>query len=725
MTKRLWAGAALALASGVAARAQAPSVPAPSAPAQSATAGATVEQVQVVAGAQPKQTRIDRTVYNVAHDLQATSGTAADVLATVPSVDVDQDGNVTLRGDPNVTILVDGKPSAQFAGATRGLSLQQFPASEIDHIEVLTAPPAQYKAEGSGGVINIVTKKRRAAGTSGAGQFLIGDKRRYVAGLDGAENVGPLRLSGGVVLRRDAKERITDDNRVTDDPVLGPQAGVEHIDEQFRRFIPSAKGEIGYDFNAKRSLTASFSTRQLTGDRYFDQSDQTGPVGAPADSLSLRHSDGHEWAIDGSEGLRFDQTLGKGETLSLGVQRSATGERERYFYTNTYPLPPAPVTYDDLHLGLDLAKTEVSADYTRPIGAAGELKAGYDLEDDRNAYDNWGHTYDPVTGQPVLDPNVSNDFRYRQRVDAWYGQVQGPFKDWRVQAGVRIETAHIDTYAITTGQTGGRNDFGVYPSLHLDRALSDTATLSFAASRRVTRPDPEALNPFIDHQDIHNLRAGNPNLLPQDTLDYEVGYNDSRGAISYGATAYYRFDRNKVTDIVEPVSDDVVLSTKANLPKSRSGGMEFSFNGKLGQALSYALSGNLFWTEIDATGLGQAGLASTTGANLKASLDYRVTAADTAQISFSRTDKRLTPQGWIGAIDLVNVGYKHQFTPSLAVVLTVTDLFDGQRQTRYVDTPALHDVYVRHQLGRIALFGLTYTFGASKKGKGNGFQYDQ
>jgi outer membrane receptor protein involved in Fe transport len=715
MTKRFWAGAALVLASGVAARAQAPSAPAP----------ATVEQVQVVAGAQPKQTRIDRTIYNVSHDLQATSGTAADVLANVPSVDVDQDGNVTLRGDPNVTILVDGKPSAQFAGATRGLSLQQFPASEIDHIEVLTAPPAQYKAEGSGGVINIVTKKRRAAGTSGAGQFLIGDKRRYVFGLDGAENIGPLRLSGGVTLRRDAKERITDDNRITVDPVLGPQAGKEHIDEQFRRFIPSAKGEIGYDFNAKQTLTASFSHRELTGDRYFDQSDQTGPVGAPVTALSLRHSDGHEWAIDASEGLRFDQTLGKGETFSLGVQRSATGERERYFYTNTFPLPPSPQTNDDLHLGLNLVKTEVSADYSRPTGAEGELKAGYDLEDDRNAYDNWGHTYDLVTGLPVLNPNVSNDFRYRQRVDAWYGQVQGPFRDWRAQAGVRIETARIDTYAITTGQTGGRNDFGVYPSLHLDRMLSDTANLSFAFSRRVTRPDPEALNPFIDHQDIHNLRAGNPDLLPQDTLDYEAAYTDSRGALSYGATAYYRFDRNKVTDVVEPVSDDVVLSTKANLPKSRSAGVEFSLNGKLGQALSYALSGNLFYTQIDASGLGQAGLSSTTGFNLKASLDYRLTTADTAQVSFTRTDKRLTPQGWIGAINLVNIGYKHQLTPSLAVALTVTDLFDGQRQTRYVDTPALHDVYVRHQLGRIALLGLTYTFGGSKKAKGNGFQYDQ
>ena len=131
MKRVVCAGAALALGFGGPVRAQAPAAP------------SVVGGVEVIAGAAPKQTRIDRTVYAVSRDLQATSGTAADVLANVPSVDVDQDGNVSLRGDPNVTILVDGKPSAEFAGATRGLSLQQVPASEIDHIEVLTAPPAQ------------------------------------------------------------------------------------------------------------------------------------------------------------------------------------------------------------------------------------------------------------------------------------------------------------------------------------------------------------------------------------------------------------------------------------------------------------------------------------------------------------------------------------------------------------------------------------------------------
>ncbi len=193
---------------------------------------------------------------------------------------------------------------------------------------------------------------------------------------------------------------------------------------------------------------------------------------------------------------------------------------------------------------------------------------------------------------------------------------------------------------------------------------------------------------------------------------------------TYGVTAYYRFDRNSVTDIVQPISDDVVLTTKANLPKSRSAGLELTARGKLSADLSYNLSGELFSSQIDATALGATGLKSTTGFNMKASLDWRPTSADTAQISFSRSDRRLTPQGSVGAINLVNLGFKHQLRPDLAAVVTVTDAFDGQKQHRIITTPQLRDDYFRHQFGRIAYVGLVYTFGGPARSKSEGFDYE-
>jgi hypothetical protein len=136
------------------------------------------------------------------------------------------------------------------------------------------------------------------------------------------------------------------------------------------------------------------------------------------------------------------------------------------------------------------------------------------------------------------------------------------------------------------------------------------------------------------------------------------------------------------------------------------------------------VSGNGFYNQIDATALGYPGLRSTTGLNLKAKLDYRPAAADSAQVIFTRTDKRLTPQGSVSAVNIVNLGYKHTLTSALSAVATVSDLFNGQRYQRYASTPTLTQVYERSVVGRVVWFGLTYAAGVTKKEKEPSFEYD-
>ncbi len=716
-------GATILLACGLAcaARAQTAQAPQPPSPARppSPASGDIVVQGQ----AAPQHKTLDRTVYNVGHDLQAKTGVAADLLNDIPSVNVDPDGNITLRGDPNVTVLIDGKPSAQFTGAMLGLSLQQMSAGEIERIEVLTTPPAQYQASGSGGVINIITRKRRSQGLSGDAQLLIGDKRRFAASADGADNLGKLRLAGGVSLRQDARFRLTTTDRTAVDPASGQLAQSEEgINEQVLRLIPQVHASADYDVSPATTVGAAYSHRELKGVRYFDQTDAEGPPDQPADSLSDRHSDGREWETSTDTSAKLDQKLWRpGETLSVALDQSASGEREYYLYHDTDPEPPAPPSEEDLRLGVDLVKTQFSADYDLPGADDRDLKLGYDLEVDRNAFDNIGHDFD-ATGAPVIDPTVTNHFRYRQTVNAAYAQYQRSLGPWRLQAGLRLEDADIRFDLITGGQTGGQSEFGAYPSLHLDRDLGAAGKLSLGLSRRLVRPDPEALNPFVDHQDIYNLRAGDPNLRPQETWSAEAGYAHSLHGLDWGVTAYGRLDHDSVTDVLVPVSADVVLDTKANLPQSRSAGIEFNADGKLAPTLGYSLSGNAFYTQIDARSLGAPGLKGTAGLDLKASLDWRPTKADTAQISLNRTDRRLTPQGYVAAIDIVNLGYRRQLRPNLALIATVSDVFNGQRFERVISTAALSQVYVRHQLGRVALAGFVYSFGGASKPKA--FQYD-
>jgi outer membrane receptor protein involved in Fe transport len=686
-----------------------------------------IQSIEVTAQRLTVTTLPDRKVYVVDEDLQGSVGSAADILNDIPSVEVDADGLLALRGDSKVLILVDGKPSAQFAGTNAGLALQQFPANEIEKIEVMTTPPPQYKAEGSGGVINIITKKKKDPGLAGNLQLNVGNRDRAVTSASLSDRIGDLSLSTTVGFRKDVRMRQVEDDRLAVDPTTQDLvASQEGLHEYFHRLVPSIKGGADYQIDDSRSVGLSLSHRELVGHRTYDQIDISEfPGGSPYD-IALRHSDGHEWNMAGGQELHFEQKLcHPNETLTLTAQRSTTRERERYFYTNTDQIIVGPPTYDDLHLDMDLVKNEISADYVFPSAKSGTWKAGYDFEEDHNDFNYQGDNFDSATLLPINNPAITNQFRYHQRVQAEYGSWQEAFDAFTLMTGARLEQTHIYTDQIIGGISGTQSYFRVYPSLHADYDLSAHDRLFFGLSRRISRPDPEELNGLLDYQDIHNLKQGNPDLRPQDTKGVEAGYGYESKNFNLSSTFYYRQIRDAVTTVTEVVSADVLLTIKENLPKSRSEGVEITSNGNLAKTLAYNVSANLFNMQIDAAPLGGTGLRTANGVNLKASLDYRPTTDDTGQISFTRSDRRLTPQGFIDAVNIVNLGYRHQLDSNLALVATLSDALNGQKQRRFIDTPTLSDAYQRWQAGQVLYLGFTYSFGAQKKAKGEGFDYDK
>ena len=440
---------------------------------------------------------------------------------------------------------------------------------------------------------------------------------------------------------------------------------------------------------------------------------------------SDRHSDGHEWSLSSEQTLRFRQQLRSAdETLDAAWHRSSDRERERYAYQNSFSLPAAPPSQDHLYLNHDLVSTELGLDYALTLSAGQKLKLGLALERGDYGFVNAGDTVN-ASGQAVANALLTNRFDYQQEVKAWYSSWQQTVGDWEAMAGLRTEQSTGRGQQLTQGISQQNRFNGLFPSLHLERALGETQTLSLGYSRRLSRPEPDALNPFIDYQDTHNLRAGNPALQPQDTQALEAGYRVEAARQSHGLTAYVRENRNSVTDVLQVLGPDVVLATKTNLPRSLATGLEFNTEGRLAPEWNYKLGGNLFHTQIDATALGASGLKSTTGLNLKASLDFHPSSTDTAQASFSRADKRLTPQGYVDAINLVNVGYRHKLDEQLSFFATVSDLFNGQRFERHVNTDTLTQSYVRAQRGRIAYVGVSWLLGVPKKGKAAAFEYDQ
>jgi outer membrane receptor for ferrienterochelin and colicin len=668
------------------------------------------------------ETLIDRKVYNVTSDAQSSFGSLSDILSNIPSVDVDPTGIVSLRGDSKVLILIDGKPSSQFAGSSAGDNLQSIPAKDVERIEVLTTPPPEFKAEGVAGVINIITRQRHQTGSTGSLQASAGSGGRYVLGADGDYGDGPLTASLSAGYRQDYKERRVQSSVIS--PVSGLLIDSENsISERIRREVPTVKLSVSYALTDRQSVSGSASWADRGGLRTYTQLTGISTADGAASDSALRRSAGHDPETDYDERLAFAQTLGTpGENLEFSLHRSTSQQYEHYDYANTPLIPPAATFYDNLSFHEDHGITEFGAHYVLPATKTHSLKLGYDFEQDDYRFSNVGSNVDSMSGAQVIDPNLTNQFKFRQVIHALYASYQGSMGSWVWLGGLRAEETRSNAQQLIDGASTNEGYFQLYPSLHVDCSLSDRSKLSWGASRRVSRPDPAYLNPYVDYEYTPNLNAGNPNLKPQYSQSYQAGYGYEGGARSMSLTGYYRLNRDTVTDVTQYLAEGMTLTTKTNLPRDKTAGMEFSANGQVFQKLSYGISGNLFYSQIDATALGISGLQSTTGLNLKAKLDYRPRATSSAQITVTRTDKRLTPQGYVGAIDIVNLGYEYRLIPDLTAVATASDLFNGQTLHRFSTSPAFTQDYRRSVLGRILYVGIVYAFGSSTKPPS--FDYD-
>jgi outer membrane receptor protein involved in Fe transport len=720
--------ALLALCAGAQADPQAP--PSDAAP---------LESVVVSTRKLPVQTLIDRKVYDVSADVQSSFGTLSDVLSAIPSVDVDPDGNLTLRGDSNVLILVDGKPSALFSGSKAGDNLQSFPASEIERIEVLTTPPPQYKADGAGGVINIITRKKKAReGIAGSLQASSGDGGRSVVAADATFRAGALTAGVTAGFRRDFRDRLLESD--VRSPVAPPgqvQESQSVLSEHADRNVPTASARAEFTLSERQSVSASFSWQERGGLRTYTQQNMTTDASGNIVGDSRRTSRGHDPEVQYDERLSYTSKLDRpGEELDISLHHSSSQQRERYDYVSDVFVPAALSSFTYLILNEEHAASDLAVDYVLPVSKARLLKLGYLFEQDDFIYGNTGGSVDylygntggsaaEVTAIETIDPNVTNDFKFRQRIHAIYASYQVSAGPWNVLGGVRAEETFTDALLLSTNAGSAGSYFGLFPSLHVDRMLSASSTLSLGASRRVSRPDPSNLDPYVDHEYAPNLTSGNVYLQPEYTQSYELAYGVQGHGAAYQLTGYYRRNRDSVTTVTQYLDAGVSLTTKENLPRDAAMGLELTTDGHLSSQISYGLSADLFHSQIDATALGTPGLQSTTGVNAKLKLDYRPTQRDIAQVSVTRTDRRLTPQGYISAVNVVNAGWRHQLRTDLTALGTVSDIFNGQRTERVLSAPGFEGNYLRAVRGRIFFVGVVYSFGTAPGSKQPAFQYEQ
>lgn len=687
--------------------------PRPAAPAK-ATPGPTVGEVVVTGTAPPVRTSIDRKSYSVANDLQATSGSIGDALRNIPSVEVDVNGNVALRGDSNVTIMIDGKPSGMFKGEGKGQALQSLSADRIERVEVITNPSATFNPEGTAGIINLITKKGAKPGTSGSVRANIGSSGRQNGGLSASRKDGKFTTSGDLYLRHDSLKQPFTSRRSFADPAGDTLSEVRRSVSSGMVEVLGTRLGVDYDPDAKTRISAEIDYNNVGF--LFDQRetlDRTTGAGAP------------RLAYDGAGGQRQDRdnlefTLGyrkkyaDDHEFNVSLVRELSTEDRSRVALRQFRLAVAPSAFEDTEYRNRFWRTQVKVDYARPLPGEAKLKVGYEFNADDNDYI---VVFGRAAGAApaAIDPARSNLFRFDQEVHALFGTYERPFGKLTALAGLRAEATRIDLDQVTQALTSQNDYLRFYPSLHLGYRLDDTRQLSASYSHRVQRPQPQDYNAFRIYNDPSNLSQGNPDLKPQQTDSFELGFQYRKQGTIYLATGYYRRGQDAVNDVFRDLGGGVILQTKANVGKFQSAGLELVANGRLPGKVSYNVSGNLLWTEIDASGLGfGAGRRDAYTAFGRASLNWQATDKDLLQLQGFVNGKVLLTQGYRKPSAVMNFGYRHKFSDRVSAVMTVQDILGTTRFGSGVDTPAYRERVSGGSMNRAVFVGVSYAFGGGK-----------
>ena len=662
-----------------------------------------LEKFEVTAKQESRLNGIDRKVYQVGREIQSVTGSASDLLQNVPSVNVDIDGNVSLRGSDNVLILINGRTST-LMGASRAEVLQQLPADAIEKIEVITNPSAKYKPDGTAGIINIALKHQHEAGLSGTANFNVGNNQRYNAGFSINDHTGPYNLLGSFSVRQDDRPRTASDLRTITDPVTGMVTRAEkRTVENSRPF--TRIGRLGWDFapnvHDQFGLTGDYNYRSFIR-RATDHnivSDAGGVVTSDYDRA--RFDPEFERSLEAA--ATWQHTfLDAGHELKVEVKASVSKEGEPDHYTNTYRVPVRAPSYDEVLIHNLERSREAILEYVLPLADGSKFESGYDLTREHRDSDFLNAALDPASGLWVKDLVKSNRFLLDRTIHAFYATYARTFGSLALLAGVRPELATTSSHLVTTGLIIPNDYNRVYPSLHLTYAWSDRQEWQWNYSHRVHRPETEDLNPFPEYLDPFTLRAGNPHLQPEDIHSFETGYSYRRDDTSVTATAYYRYTYHGFTSVTTNLGNGVLLNTRENLAVNRATGLELTANTDVGRSVTLNLSTNTFFNTIDAANLGYSSSQSDVAWLAKAGVTLRLGPATQVQVNANYSSARLTPQGERRPTHVINLGVRHDLWGKKAsLVLTVSDLFNSLKEENVINTPVLREDLVRRRSARI------------------------
>ena len=536
----------------------------------------------IVEGTPPvMQMGIDRKVFNVAQSVVSEGGSASDLLSDIPSLSVDMDGEVSLRGSSGVRILIDGKPSP--LGGDISQVLQSMPANTIESVEVITNPSSKYEADGQSGLINIILKKNTRVGLNGTFNLSGGSYHNYNGGVNLNYRDDRFNYYGSYNYRKG--NYIGNGYNFNENLISGGITENNH-DNSRKRNSHQTKIGIDYFINDKNTLGLSgginLRDNKNLEDIFYTYKNQANLNGTST-RLSDRESErtGYEVSLDYKK--EFSR---KGEELvanfSFGKnEQEGFQEFDQEFSNQNQPIDRR------LNDNKDDSKTiNIQLDYTLPFGDDSRFESGYATKIRNTDETQFSESYDLANEKFIADYDLSNGFKMEDIVHALYSNYQNKIAPkLGFQFGLRLEQAYLNTEYISLDPsipqserfTKGKLDYlRLYPSAFLTQELSEDQQLQLSYTRRVRRPRGWQVNPFKDVSDPMNIRMGNANLLPEDIHSFELSYAKFWPKITFTSSIYHR----QVNDVIENIrtsadeQTSAMLSQWLNLSKREATGFE-------------------------------------------------------------------------------------------------------------------------------------------------------
>jgi outer membrane receptor protein involved in Fe transport len=645
--------------------------------------GQEFDEVEVVAESNLLRTSIDKKVYSVGDDLSSQGGGATDVLNNIPSVEVDNDGNISLRGNRNVTILIDGRPSAM-SGGMEG-ALDAIPASAIERIELVTNPSAKYDPDGTAGIINIVLKKNKLRGTN-LGIDLSGATGNLFNGsLNFNMRNQKYNFYANYSYRyvEGYRNNYNDRNTIFEDSTIHLLQEREGTDTR-----KSHTGKIGNDFFIKDnqvigiSMSGSFNDRTRLGDQLNEESfnDELNRYwNRQTRDPRIRRN------LDINMDYKLDFKENKGDFIAVVTQ--SFGENESIglfeeFYFNPDGSIGTPEFLFQNQLGnQNSTNFSASADLTRNVNDKMRYETGLKLISNRQFRSNYLEYYDTLTQTVIPDLNVNNEFEFDEDIVSAYGILaHKPYEKLSYQVGLRLEQAFTSPRLLTTNEDFENNYFSFFPSAHIVYEPKKKTELSMSYSRRINRPNSWNLNPFPIFDDPLNLQQGNPALQPEYINSMEAGFMKEMDKLTFTSSLYFRQTVDKIQRIREFFPDGRSIGTFANVDESYDFGLEVIGIYSPFKWWKNTISFNGYETRLAATingvDLRNSGFSWNTKLNSTFNLFKNTT---TIQVNAQYVARTFTVQGYYRRRTGVDIAINRQLLDKkLTVGLRATDIFDTQ-----------------------------------------------